>query len=146
MIDALGNVRRLFVNGDHHGTGLMVEPILRPRIADPLDCLAYDIRDGDISGSRHLAAHDHQAGGNKSLARHPTHGVIGIDGIQDGVGYLIGHFVGVAFSHRLGSKNKIPSRHTFLLIKQQSFLPADRRKLAKTQALSSIGSPQDLAP
>jgi hypothetical protein len=103
-VHALGDVGRLLVDGGDDTAGVAVEPVRLAVVADAAHRAAHDLGDVDVRLGRDLAGHDHQAGGEQGLARHPPVGILGEDGVEDGVGYLVRHLVGMTLGDRLGGE------------------------------------------
>ena len=105
-VDALGDVRRLLVERDDHAARLGVEAVLRARVADRRDPLAHEPRDVDVGRGRDLARDDDEAGRDERLARDAPHRVVGEHRVENGVGDLVGHLVGVTFGDRFGREGE----------------------------------------
>ena len=103
VVDALGDVGRLLVDRDDHAARLGVEAVLRAGVADVGDRAADEPRDVDVGARRDLAADDYEAGRDERLARDAPGRVVGEDGVEDGVRYLVGDLVGVTFGDRFGA-------------------------------------------
>ena len=100
--DAAGDVVGLLADGDGDAAAGAVESVGRGVVADAQDGLADDLRDFDVGVGGDLAGHVDQAGGGQGLHGNPGLGVLGQQGVQDGVADLVTDLVGVAFGHRLG--------------------------------------------
>jgi hypothetical protein len=103
-VHAHGDVRGLLVDGGDDAAGLVVEAVLRARVADALDGVAHDRGQVRVGLGRDLARDEGEAGGDHGLAGHPAVRVLGQDRVQDGVGDLVGDLVGVALRHRFRSE------------------------------------------
>ncbi len=100
FIDAHGDVGRLLAQGDHHGAGRGVETHFAGRVADLAHDLADDRRVIHHGLGRDLTGQADQARSQQALAGDPGIGILCQDGIQNAVGDLVGHLVGMA--HRDG--------------------------------------------
>ena len=103
-VDALGDVGRLLLDRDQRAAGQVVEAVVGPRVADVTDGVADDRLDVDVGRRRDLAEDHHQAGRRGGLARDPGVRILADDRVQDGVGDLVAHLVGMAFGDRLGGE------------------------------------------
>ena len=99
--DALRDVGRLLIEGDHDAAGVAVVPERLPVVADHIDRAPDRAWDIDIGLGSDLTGHDGNAGGDKGLAGDPTHGVLGQHLVENGVGNLVRHLVGMALRHAL---------------------------------------------
>src|SRR5450432_2293460 len=100
VVDALGDVVALLVVGDQHSAALVVDAVLGVVVADALDGVARDLDVVDVGVGRDLAGEHHQAGVAERLGGDTRARVLPEDRIEDGVGYLVGDLVGVAFGDR----------------------------------------------
>jgi hypothetical protein len=94
-VHSLGDVGRLLVDGRDHGAGLVVEAVLGPGVAHPLDGLANDPGQVGVGLGRDLPGDEREPGGHQRLAGHPAVGVFGQQDVEDGVGNLVRDLVGV---------------------------------------------------
>ena len=115
LVDSLGDVRGLLVDGDDHAAGVGVEAVLGARVPHVPDGLARDVRDVHVAGGRDLAGHDDETGGEERLARHPAPRILGEDGVQDGIRDLVRDLVGVTLGDRLRGEQVLVVRHLALL-------------------------------
>jgi hypothetical protein len=106
LIDPLRDVGRLLVERDDHAAGLGVEPVLGARVADRRDPLPDEARDVDVCLRRDLAGDDDEPGGDERLAGDPPVGVVGENGVEDGVRDLVGDLVRMPFGDRLGGEGE----------------------------------------
>ena len=98
-VDALGDVRRLFLDRDQRAAGQVVEPVLGLRVPDVSDRVADDLLEVDVGGRRDLPQDDDETGRRRRLARDSCVRVLADDRIEDRVGDLIAHLVGVPLGH-----------------------------------------------
>src|SRR5215470_19532968 len=84
--------------------GLVVEAELRPGIADVADYFTRDAVVVDVGFGSDFAGDYHEASGEHGLARDARSWILSQRGIEDGVRYLVGDFVGVTLGDRLRSK------------------------------------------
>ncbi len=106
LVDALGDVGALLVDRREDAAGLRVELQRGVRVADPLDRLADDLLDVDVSLGGHLARDDDEAGRAERLDSAPAGGVVPEERVEESVGDLVGDLVGVAFGDGLGGKQQ----------------------------------------
>ena len=106
LVDALGDVVALLVVGHQHRAALVVDAVVGVVVADALDGVArhLDVIDHRVGGD--LAGQHHQAGVGQCLGGHAAARVLRQQGVEDGVGDLVGHLVRVAFGNRFGSEEK----------------------------------------
>ena len=100
VVHTLGDVRRLLVDPDQDATGLPVDPVLGPRVADLLDRLADEARNVDICLGGDLAEHQDGPGAQRRLAGDAAQGILAQDRVQDGVTDLVSDLVGVSLGDR----------------------------------------------
>ena len=101
-VHAHGDVGRLLVDRRQHGAGLVVEAVLRARVADLLDRRADDLLKVDVAGRGDLAGDDGEPGRHQGFAGDAAHRILREDGVEHGVGNLIGDLVGMPLGHRFG--------------------------------------------
>jgi hypothetical protein len=66
-------------------------------VADVQHRLAHQFFQIDPRAGRDFPGHDHDAGLDERLAGHAAFRVFAQDGVEHGVGNLIGHLIGMAF-------------------------------------------------
>src|SRR5690606_12508952 len=115
FVDPLGDLRRLAVEGDQHGTVLAVEAHAAIVVADVEDGLADDVGVVDHGIGGDLAGDHRHAGVDHDLTGHAGLGVLRQDGVEDGIGTVVGDLVGMAFAHGFG-RYEIAARHNSNLI------------------------------
>ena len=101
-VDALGDVGRLLVQRHDHAARLGVEPELGPRVADRTDALTGQPLDVERRRRRDLAGDDDEPGRDQRLARDAAQRILLQDGVEHGVGDLVGDLVRMTLGHRLG--------------------------------------------
>ena len=111
LVDALGDIRRLLIEGDDHAAGLGVEAVLGTRVADVTDGLAHEPRDVDVRRGRDLARHDDETCRDQRLAGDATVRVVGKDRVENGVRELVGNLVRVPLGNRLRAEAERASAH-----------------------------------
>ena len=126
FVHAQGDVRGLFVDGGDDAAGIAVKAVLATVIADLPHHFPGDLGDIHIAGGGDLAHHMDEAGAGCGLAGHAAHGILGQDGIQDGVGNLIADLVGMSFRHRFRGKQVVSCHRIRLLLFVP--LPSDEDK------------------
>ena len=110
LVDAHGDVGGLLVDGSHDGAGAVVEAVGGIGVADALHGAADDSGDVGVVAGGDLAHHGDNAGGGEGLTGHMGGGVGGQDVVQDGVGDLVAHFVGMTLGHGLRGKQTVCHR------------------------------------
>jgi hypothetical protein len=98
-IDSLRDVGRLGVKGHEHAACVAVEPVGVVVVPDLADRLARQRRDVHVSRRRHLAGHHNKTSRQEGLAGDPAGRVALQHGVENGVGNLVRHLVGVTFGH-----------------------------------------------
>lgn len=102
VVQALGDIGGLLLDGDEDVAGLVVEALGRVVIADVLDGITDDLLVVEAGlGSDLTEDHDHAGLGGR-LAGDLREGVVLQAGIEDGIGDLVCNLVGVALSNGLG--------------------------------------------
>ena len=91
----MGDIGRLRVETDHDAHGFAVVAIGLAVITDALDGVANDAGDVHVTRGRDLAGDDGQACRHEGLTCDTTHWVVGQHGVENRVGDLIGHLVGM---------------------------------------------------
>jgi len=94
-VHPLRDVGGLAVNGAHDGAGLGIEAEVGVGVADSLDRLSHDIGKMHIRRRGDLAGDDGESRGHQRLAGHTRRRVLPQDGIEHGVGDLVGDLVRV---------------------------------------------------
>ena len=107
---ALGDVGGLPAQRDLHGAGARIETHVGARVADVGHHLADQRGDLDLGLGGHLAGNHHQARGGQRFAGDPGVGILRQHGVQDRVGDLVAHLVGMAHRNRFGSEQR--GRHS----------------------------------
>ena len=97
------------IDRHHHAARVAVEAERLAVVADPLDRVADEVRDVDVGLGGDLTGDDAEARREQRLARDTTHRVLGEDRVEDGVGDLVGHLVGMALRDGLGGEG--PAAH-----------------------------------
>lgn len=102
VVQALGDIGRLLLNGDEQVESLVVEALGGVIVADILDGVTDDLLVVDVSAGRDLTEdHDH-AGLGGGLASDLGQRVLSQAGIENGIRDLISNLVGVTLANRLG--------------------------------------------
>src|SRR5690606_36848305 len=118
---ALGDVDRLLTDDVHHATGGAVKADGGGGVANVVDHATDQIfqvnpgSGGDFAGKDGNACFDHGLTGNTGVF------VLGDDGVEHGVGNLVGNFARMAFRDRLGSENRIFAHEFMSLFNSQRF-------------------------
>ncbi len=103
-VDALGDIRRLLADQIEHAAGGAVEADGGAVVADVGDHLAGQRFQVDPGAGGDLAGDDRHAGLHQGFAGHARARILGQDGIQHGVGNLVGDLVRMPFGDRFGGK------------------------------------------
>ena len=85
LVNTHGDIRGLLVNSRDHAAGLTVKPVFCPVIANLPDSLPDNLLDIHISLGGDLTHDHHQTRGHCRLTRHPAHGVLLQQRIQNRV-------------------------------------------------------------
>lgn len=102
VVEALGNVGRLLLNGDEQVARLVVEALGRVVVANVLDGVTDNLLVVELGLCGDFAKdHDHARLGGR-LAGNLGERVLGQAGVEDGIRDLVGNLVGVALTNRLG--------------------------------------------
>jgi len=100
-VDAHGDVARLLVDAGDHGAGVGIETVESVVVADGRNFAPDQSLKIDIGLGGDFAGDDDQSGGGQSLAGNAAGGIFDQAGVKDGIGNLIGNFIGMALSDRL---------------------------------------------
>ncbi len=111
LVDALRDVGRLLVQRHDDAASVGVEPVLGARVADAGHRLAHEPWNVDVRGGRDLPGHDDEAGRDQGLARDPAHGVVREDGVENGIGDLVGDLVRMPLGDRLRAEAERAGAH-----------------------------------
>lgn len=102
VVETLGNVRGLLLDGDEQVAGLIVKTLGGVIVTDVLDGVTDDLLVVELGlGADLTKDHDHTGLGG-SLTSNLGEGVLTKAGIEDGVGNLISNLVGVTLTNGLG--------------------------------------------
>src|SRR5208282_2491906 len=96
---AHGDVAGLFVDAGDDGAGVAVEAVEGVVVSDGLDGAADYVLEIDVGFGGYFSGDDDQSGGGEGFAGDAAGGVFGEAGVEDGVGNLVGDFIGMAFGH-----------------------------------------------
>ena len=162
LVDAHGDVRRLLVDGVDHAACFAVETKLRAVVADLADHVAHDAGNVHVSLGANLAGHHDHAGGGHGLAsaadlsrigRMPVGGdvagcgqlgLLGQNGVQDGVGNLVADLVGMSLGN--GFRGEQVALHS-VCHRASSFIAVGWTTLAcRRKARLAPGSVSQLSP
>ena len=97
LVDALGNIRRLLVVGHQNGAALVVDAVFGVGIADLLQYISrhLDVINACVGGD--LPSQHDETGITEGLSRDSGVLILSEEGIQNGIGDLIGNLIGMAF-------------------------------------------------
>ena len=102
--NALGDIGALAMHGGDDGAGIRVKAQRGIVIADIADHLAGDLFHVALAVCRDFTHDHHQTRGGAALARHAGGGILAQHFVQDGVGDLVAHLVGMSFGHAFRGK------------------------------------------
>ncbi len=103
-VNAHGDVRRLVVDRGNNGAGLGVEAILSAGIPNVANHFPGQVAKVDVGVRGDFARYQHQSGSNQGLARHAAARIVLQHRIENGIGNLVGDFIGMALGNRLRGK------------------------------------------
>ncbi|KAG0773045.1 hypothetical protein G6F22_015217 [Rhizopus arrhizus] len=92
-VHALGDVGRLLVVSNQHGAALVVDPVLGVVVPDAADGIPRDLDVGDVGGGGDFTGQDDQARVAQRFGCDTRVGVLREDGVQDGIGNLVGNLM-----------------------------------------------------
>jgi hypothetical protein len=98
-VHALGDVRALLAVADMHRAAVGVEAQVGVGIADGTDGFPRHPGVVDLGVGGDLARQHHQAGAHQGFGGDAGGGVLDQDGVQDGIGNLVGDLVRMAFGN-----------------------------------------------
>ena len=107
FIDALGDIGRLFVISDQHGTSTVVDTVIVIVVTDTFDGIACYGNVIDIGCRGNFTGQNNQAGITQGFSCHTSMRILFQNGVQNGIGNLVGNFIGMSFRNRFGSKEII---------------------------------------
>ena len=107
LINAHGDIRRLFADGIQDGAGSAVEAQVGAVVADVEDDVTDHVLEVNVSGRGDLAGDDGHAGLDHGLHSYPGVRVVRENGVEDGVRYLVCHLVRVSFRYGFRCKDGI---------------------------------------
>ena len=117
MVDALGDVGALAVDGGHDRAGVAVEAILGLVIADAADDLPGDGGNVHIAVGGNFTHDEYHTGGGDGLAGHAGVGVFFENGVQYAVRDLIADFIGMSLRYGFRCKDTLCHLiHPFLVV------------------------------
>ncbi|PTD12828.1 hypothetical protein FCULG_00003046 [Fusarium culmorum] len=105
VVETLGDIRGLLLDGNEQVAGLVVKTLGRVIVTDVLDGVTDNLLVVELGlGGDLTEDHDHTSLGS-SLASNLGEGVLAKAGIEDGVGNLIGNLIRVTLTNGLGLRN-----------------------------------------
>lgn len=106
VVQTLGDIGRLLLNGDQQVQGLVVETLGGVIVANVLDGVTDNLLVVELGVGGDLTKdHDHTSLGG-GLASNLGEGVLGQAGIEDGIRHLISDLVGVTLTDGLGGEEE----------------------------------------
>ncbi len=94
----------MLVESGQYRTGMIIKTDIRAVVTNTFNGRARNLHIVDVGLGSNFTRHNNQACTAQSLAGDPCVGILGQDCIQDRVGNLISHLVGMTFGHGFGSK------------------------------------------
>ena len=116
-VNAHGDVWRLFVDSADDAAGFCVKAKFRASVADIANDFAGEVGEVDVGGGGDFAGDYDQARGDQGFAGNAAHGIVFHDGVEDGVGNLVGDFVRMALGYGFRGEEKL-----FIVVSQNSIL------------------------
>ncbi|MNV64197.1 hypothetical protein D3C71_1568280 [compost metagenome] len=111
VVHALGDVLALLVIGHEHGAAFVINPVVGVVVADALDGIARHLDVIYVGAGRDLTRQYHQTGIGQCLGRHAAVRVLGENSVQNRIGDLVSHLIGMAFRDRFRGEQKIAVCH-----------------------------------
>ena len=103
-LDPLVDVGALLVDGAQDATARGIEHVLTLGVADAPDAFPGNLLDIEVGLALDLTGEHDLSRGHQRLTRHLGLGVKREEVVNQGIGNLVGHLVGVAFADGLGSE------------------------------------------
>lgn len=148
VVETLGDIGGLLLNGDEQVKGLVVEALGGVIVADVLDGVTDNLLVVELGlGGDLTEDHDHTGLGG-GLASDLGEGVLSQAGVEDGIGDLIGDLVGVTLTDRLGLSRELAwvfGLRGLSAISDQKGLLTVKRKLPSLKCLR-LAMPLPLTP
>ena len=104
LVNALGNIRRLLIQGNQNTAGISIKAELGTGIADPADGLPGNLGNIHIALGRNLTGNMSLAGSHQGLAGHTAIRILFKNCIQNTIRNLVCNFIRMPLSNRLRSK------------------------------------------
>ncbi len=123
LIHSLLDVGGLLIDRGDHCAGLPIEPHGRVIVSNLFDGPPDDGRHMDVTGSGNFTRNDGHPRRDHGLAGHPGIWILSDNRIQDAIGNLIGHLIGMSFGDRFRSEQKVCHCHAAF----PPFLPSTLR-------------------
>lgn len=115
-LDASVYVLALFVECGENSASLGIEFEVAAVIAYTLDYSAGDIHQIDIGLAFDFTCHHDLSGGDEGLAGYFGGWIVGEKFVKNGIGNLVGNFVGVSFGNRFGGEKIIFVGHSVIIL------------------------------
>ena len=112
-VHTLSNIRGLLIQRNQDAAGCIIKTVLGTGVADILHGIADNLGNIHITAGGNLAHHVHLTRGHQCLTGYAALRVLSNDGIKDGIGNLVSHFVGMSFGNGLGSEQHAFLAHNF---------------------------------
>ena len=110
VIHTQGNIGRLLVDVGDNAAGISIEAVLGTGVADVPDHLTGNLGNIHIAGGGDLTHNVNHTGGAGGLTGDTGLGVLGKNGIQNGIRDLVTDLIGMAFCYRFGCKQILSHR------------------------------------
>ena len=107
VVDALGDVIGLFVIGHQHGAAFVINAVVGVVVTDAFDGVTRHLDVVDMGVGGDFTGQHHQTGVAQCFSSYAGFGVLLEDCVQNRVGNLVRHLVGVALRDGFGGEEKI---------------------------------------
>src|SRR5699024_7775063 len=112
--DTLGDIGTLGIDRGDDPAGVAIEAGRSTVESDAVDRFADDLGKFDVRVGGDLTGDDDEAGGDERFAGHAGMRILPEDRVEDGIGDLISHLVGMTFGHRFRGEG--PAGHIRSLV------------------------------
>ena len=106
LINAHGDVCGLLVQGNHNCAGISVDAHVVAGVADLSDRISDDLLEIYLGLAGDLTHDNNHACGGAGLASHTAHGILGHQGVENGIRNLVADFIGMSLGNRFRCKKQ----------------------------------------
>ena len=99
FINAHGDIGGLLIDSSDHTAGFCIKTIFSSGVTDFLNRIAHDLLNIYIRICGDLTHYQHQSCGSGRFTCHTAHGVLCQKRVQNSIGNLVAHFIGMAFCY-----------------------------------------------